>query len=622
MTKLRIAGAALNQTPLDWSGNLHHIYQAIHMAREQEANMLCLPELCITAYSSEDLFLSDWFPKKALEQLENIIPHSEDMFLAVGLPIRVEGKLYNTVCVMVEGEIKGFVAKQFLADEGVHYEPRWFSPWPRGKTIDFEFGGKTYPFGDIIFDYKGIKVGFEICEDAWRGPNRPAYNLKERGVDLIFNPSASHFALNKSHYRHDLAQSASEELGLTYLYVNMLGNEGGRMIFDGDMLLYRNGSLIQRNRRFSMAPVNLICETLDFETKELLPRVLLQQDPADPMNEFSLAVSLGLFDYLRKSHTQGFVLSLSGGADSSACAVLVAEMVARGIDELGLESFIRRLRVKSLMEADLNEEDPDIYRTVTGHLLHTAYQGTQNSSQDTFDSAKTLAESLGAQFSHWNIDEEVASYTQKIEGVLGRSLTWEQDDIALQNIQARARSPIIWMLTNVKGFLLLSTSNRSEGDVGYATMDGDTSGSLSPIAAIDKHFLLQWLRYAEDILGYDGLRPVNRLQPSAELRPQEQTQTDEDDLMPYPVLVEIERLAIRDRLSPKEVLKGLIQRQIEPENLLRQHIKKFFRLWSINQWKRERLAPSFHLDDFNVDPKTWCRFPILSGAYREELEEL
>ena len=622
MTKLRVAGAALNQTPLDWSGNLHHIYEAIHRAQELKADMLCLPELCITAYSCEDLFLSDWFPQKALIQLESIVPHSEGMFLAVGLPVRIEGRLYNVVCVMADGAVLGFVAKQFLADEGVHYEPRWFTPWTRGKIIDFEFAGKTYPFGDVIFEYKGVKVGFEICEDAWRGPDRPAYTLKERGVDMIFNPSASHFALHKSHYRHDLAQSASEELGITYLYVNMLGNEGGRMIFDGDMLLYRNGNLVQRNRRFSLAPVNIICETLDFQVKELLPRVLLQQDPNDIMNEFSLAVSLGLFDYLRKSHTQGFVLSLSGGADSSACAVLVAEMVARGIDELGLESFIRRIRVTSLMEASLSEDDPDIYRKVTNHLLHTAYQGTVNSSQDTFDSAKELADSLGAQFSHWNIDEEVASYTSKIESVLNRQLTWEQDDIALQNIQARARSPIIWMLTNVKGFLLLSTSNRSEGDVGYATMDGDTSGSLSPIAAIDKNFLLQWLRHAEEILGYEGLSRVNRLQPSAELRPQAQTQTDESDLMPYPVLVEIERLAIRDRLSPKAVFEELKQRQIEPEELLRQHIRKFFRLWSINQWKRERLAPSFHLDDFNVDPKTWCRFPILSGAYREELEEL
>src|SRR5690606_7153512 len=128
---------------------------------------------------------------------------------------------------------------------------------------------------------------------------------------------------------------------------------------------------------------------------------------------------------------------------------------------------------------------------------------------------------------------------RSIEQVLGRPVDWATDDIALQNIQARARSPIIWMLANIKNCLLLSTSNRSEGDVGYATMDGDTSGSISPIAAVDKSFLLRWLVYAEKELGYHGLSHVNRLSPTAELRPREQHQTDEEDLMPYEVLVDI-----------------------------------------------------------------------------------
>jgi len=152
-------------------------------------------------------------------------------------------------------------------------------------------------------------------------------------------------------------------------------------------------------------------------------------------------------------------------------------------------------------------------------------------------------------------------------------------------------------------------------------MDGDTSGSISPIAAVDKNFILSWLVYAEKELGYTGLHKVNTLSPTAELRPQDRHQTDEDDLMPYAVLVDIEEKAIRDRKSPLEVyarLKG----QWPDHVLLKQWITKFFRLWSINQWKRERIAPSFHLDDFNVDPRTWCRFPILSSGFDEELKEL
>jgi NAD+ synthase (glutamine-hydrolysing) len=207
-----------------------------------------------------------------------------------------------------------------------------------------------------------------------------------------------------------------------------------------------------------------------------------------------------------------------------------------------------------------------------------------------------------------------------VEEALGRALNWQTDDIALQNIQARSRSPIIWMIANIKNALLLTTSNRSEGDVGYATMDGDTSGSLAPIAGLSKPFILQWLKWAESNLGYEGLRFVNALTPTAELRPAEQHQTDEQDLMPYPVLEEIERMAWKDRMSPAEIWHTWKQNGKSETEL--NYLKKFFRLWAANQWKRERLAPSFHLDDLNVDPRSWLRFPILSGGFKKELTQL
>ncbi len=136
---------------------------------------------------------------------------------------------------------------------------------------------------------------------------------------------------------------------------------------------------------------------------------------------------------------------------------------------------------------------------MVGKLLTTIYQGTANSSDDTFNSAKALAEALGATFMNINIDGLVETYTRLIEGQIGRKLTWDNDDIALQNIQARVRAPGVWMLANLTNALLLCTSNRSEAAVGYATMDGDTAGSISPIAGIDKHFLRRWLRWLEKV---------------------------------------------------------------------------------------------------------------------------
>lgn len=611
MSPILLAGATLNQTPLDWEGNLNNIIQAISQAKEKKVELLCFPELSITGYGSEDLFLSYWYPKKALDSIRKILPHTQGITVLVGLPCRINSKVYNCMAVLENEKVLGFVAKQFLAIDGVHYEARWFTPWKAGEVISIEWFDEEYPFGDIIFEKNGHKYGFEICEDAWSGGLRPGHSLKKRGVDIIFNPSASHFAMGKSELREQLVKESSTAFGVAYVYANLLGNESGRMIFDGEILYSDKGKVFVKNKLLSFQSFQLL--TFNYPVQEAKP-LRLTHDAQTKNEEFLAASTLALFDYLRKSRSRGFVLSLSGGADSSSIAILVADMVKKGVEMLGVPLFLKKIH------RDTDISPTSSIEEITGEIFTTAYQGTKNSSEATLNSAQNLAKTLGATFHHWTIDEEVTSYTLKIEKALGRKLSWEQDDIALQNIQARARSPIIWMLANIKNFLLLSTSNRSEGDLGYATMDGDTSGSISPIAAVSKDFILQWLKWAEKEKGYKGLRDVNSLQPTAELRPQEQSQTDEEDLMPYPIISAIEKLAIRDKRSPMDVYLILKEEiSLEP-SVLKAYIAKFFRLWSINQWKRERLAVSFHLDEFNIDPKTWYRFPVLSGGYREELE--
>lgn len=612
MRTLKIAGAAVNQIPFHWKNNKANILDAINAARKENIKLLCLPELCITGYGCEDVFLSDWLSEKAWQELLSIKEFCDGITVSVGLPIRMEGITYNGACVISNKKILGITLKQNLARDGVHYEPRWFDAWPSGKVVEIMKDDQTLQVGDVIYEAEGIRFGFEICEDGWRKKGRPGYTLAERGVDLILNPSASHFAMGKSELRErEVVMDGSSEFKCAYLFVNLLGNEAGRMIYDGDVIIGQNGKLLAVNKRFSFKNFSLLSTQIDFDQPEnSISRP--STDQKEKNEELSRAVSLGLYDYLRKSKANGFVLSLSGGADSSSCAIMVAEMAKRGMNELGIEKFCQQLSLP---------QDVKDWKGAVGKLLTCAYQGTKNSSLETFRAAETLANSIGAAFHHWKIDEDVTSYTSKIENAIGRKLKWETDDITLQNIQARSRSPIIWMLANVQRAVLLTTSNRSEGDVGYATMDGDTSGSFAPIAGLSKIFILQWLKWAEKELNHDDLHPVNNLRPTAELRPLERHQTDESDLMPYSVLNEIEEQAILNRQSPVEVYDTLVQNGYEPTQL-KAYIQKFFKLWASNQWKRERLAPSFHLDDLNVDPRTWCRFPILSSGFEEELEML
>jgi NAD+ synthase (glutamine-hydrolysing) len=656
MQLLKVGAAVLNQTPLAWDSNRAHILTAIQAARAQHVSLLCLPELCISGYGCEDAFLSPAVQRMALTLLGEILPATQGIVVSLGLPLLHNNALYNTACLVADGRILGFTAKRFLAGDGIHYEPRWFKPWPIARQAVATIQDENYPLGDIYFDVGGIKIGFEICEDAWVA-NRPGGELARRGVDVILNPSASHFAFAKADVRRRFVLEGSRAFGVSYVYSNLLGNEAGRAIYDGGALIASAGQLLAAGPRFSFAEVglttalvdidatrmartrsgsfvpeftgdenNCIHAPFDFPQQEFEPVVdrhaAWEIGPNVKEEEFTRAIALALFDYLRKSRSRGFVVSISGGADSAGVSCLIATAVQLGISELGLKEVTKRL------DYIPNAQPPADARQWIHRLLTCVYQSTRNSGNVTRSAARGVAEALGGEFIEFDVDALVQQYIALGSQAEGRPLSWETDDLALQNIQARARSPGVWLLANLRGALLVATSNRSEAAVGYATMDGDTSGGISPIAGIDKAFLRRWLVWYEQ-QGPEGIGPiaalgaVNRQEPTAELRPTAAGQTDEADLMPYELLDAIERAAIRDKRSPLEVFK-IMQADFPKytrEQLLA-WVERFFRFWCRNQWKRERYAPSFHVDDENLDPKTWCRFPILSGGFERELAEL
>jgi len=644
---IRTAAVALNQTPLDWEGNLNRVRDAIRTARQQGARLICLPELCLTGYGCEDAFLAPETCRRAWEMLQELLPESRGLAIAVGLPVLHQRALYNTSAVIADGELLGLVAKKNLAGDGIHYEPRWFKPWPaRIADIHRTPDDRTVPIGDLVFDLDGVRIGFEICEDAWVA-DRPGVKLAARGVDVILNPSASHFAFGKAGVRRRFVAEGSRSLGVLYVYANLLGNEAGRVIYDGQLLIAERGEIVAESPRFGFADVRVLTATVDVDagriayaqnanhrpalpaeadagcvraefTWPVIPPEKRQPHQVDPDHEakeeeFTRAVTLGLFDYVRKSRSSGYVVSLSGGADSAAVSCLVRLMHDMARHELG-DGFGGKFPGTCMHE-----------------ILLTVYQATENSGAATRHAAATLADALGATHRELDLTEIHRSYLDLISKAYGEALDWEHHDIPLQNIQARVRAPGAWMLANLRNALLLTTSNRSEAAVGYATMDGDTAGGLAPIAGIDKAFLRHWLRWLEKtgpVIGgqrrpIPALDVVNALVPTAELRPGDAKQTDEDDLMPYPVLDFVERTAIRDRKGPAEVLEQLAVHF--PDYAHEQHLawtRRFFTLWSRNQWKRERYAPGFHLDDENLDPKTWCRWPILNGGFQKELGEL
>lgn len=652
MNRIHVGAAALNLTPKDWSGNTRILLAAIAGAKARGVSVLCLPELCLTGYGCEDEFHAPYVAETARELLlSQLLPASKGIIVSVGLPFNLDGCVYNGIAHLADGVLLGIVAKRNLAGDGIHYEPRFFKAWPQGYSREIAWGEHRFAVGDLIFEHAGIRIGYEVCEDAWVA-ERPGIALSRQNVDLILNPSASHFAFGKSAVRERFVREGSRAFHCGYVYANLLGNEAGRAIYDGDCLIANHGDIVARAERFHYGDWMLVDAVIDLDIgrvqrhrqasyrpqlagaipvlkSEWTPPALIAASTANlpdtlPMpseQEFVEAVALGLYDYLRKARASGFALSLSGGADSSTCLAVI-HWLARKVVQIRPNNLPAPI-ADFLSELPADYDNDQHAQALTGKWCVCAYQASVNSGAATLHAARSLAEACGARFLQIDIQPLVDAYEAILQDYLQRPLSWQQDDLARQNIQARVRAPSIWAIANASNALLLATSNRSEAAVGYCTMDGDTAGSLSPIAGIDKAFLRNWLKWAEKTF-LPALKAVNELEPTAELRPADSGQTDEKDLMPYPILNRIQKLAVVRKASPRSIYFTL--RNELPDDISNRQIfdwlQRYLRLWSRNQWKRERYAPSFHLDDENLDPRSWCRYPILSGGYQDELEAL
>lgn len=609
--------------------------------------------------------------ERSWKSLEQALPETAGLIAIIGLPIQHKDVLYNAVAIAANGKLVGIVPKENLATGDVQYENRWFSGWPRGRVESFEApGGQTLPMGNLLFEAAGIgRFAVEICEDGWKGI-RPGSFYALAGAHIIANPSASWFTLGKHKIRRTMVEQISREDHCAYLYTSLLGCDSTRLIFDGSVFIAQDGNIVSEGRRFrfdadweivdhiidigsleqarrgegswrqqveamqrkSYGEEPVVIEIAgDFQSRGQLPAPPPYWEAAPPSHpdpslkwlsehglvpsfsqqdlphlELELALALGLREYTKKCGIGGFALALSGGRDSSMVAVLVARMFRYAQPDLD----------ESALKANIRE-----------HFV-TAYMSTDHSGSATRSAARALADEIGAKHHDGQIQPAVETHLELFTQMTGHELSWadQKDDITLQNVQARLRGSLIWMLANHFRFVLLSTSNKSEVAVGYATMDGDTSGGLSPIADVPKSLVTAWLRWARGFYGIQAIDQVIATPATAELRPTDKKQTDEDDLMPFHILDQLIYHFVQLGQEPLTIFRTLWPRfsthyDQEPAAFAA-HIRKFVRLLCQSQWKRERFAISFRVTSFDLDPKTGFRFPPVQEPFTEELAEL
>ena len=602
----------------------------------------------------------------------------------VGLPVEHRGARYNCRAFLLDAKVVLLRAKTSLANDGNYRELPWFTAWKSaGRTESYVLpacvrevcGQATTPIGDAALQLADTLLGTELCEELF-APQAPHVRLALRGVEVLGNGSGSHHQLRKLDTRLQLICSATAKSGGVYLYSNLRGCDGSRMYFDGCSCIVVNGRLVAQGEQFDLADVETLvanvdldavasyrmakssfmeqasahaCDVLDcvvdlsgFALCSDGPGLASRCVPRQPklpqaahLHSFEEEIAYGpaawLWDYVRRSGAAGFLLPLSGGADSAAVAAIVCsmcQMVVKDIasgDEVVLADA-RRIGGYSASERPASAAD------LCGRLLTTVYMGSANSSNATRDLAARLAAEVGARHLSLRLDAVTSALVSVFETVCGRKPQFRaaggsaNENIALQNIQARVRMVLAFMFAQLMpwvsgrpGFLLvLGAANVDEGLRGYLTKYDCSSADINPIGGISKGDLKSFLRWAsrENTLRLPVLAEIAAAPPTAELEPAcgGHAQTDEDDMgMSYEELGEFGRLRKTGRCGPLSMFHALLSRWGDDLGAVQvaEKVKFFFRMYAVNRHKATTLTPAYHAESYSPDDNRFDLRPFL-----------
>ena len=663
MNLVTLATCNLNQWALDFEGNLARTAQSIRVAKDRGATYRLGPELELTGYGCEDAFLEGDTIRHAWEALAELLRGdlTDGILVDVGLPVLHHGVRYNCRALLLDRRILLLRPKVDLADDGNYRESRWFAAWTRRlqtqehalpRLVQDVTGQTTVPIGEAAIATRDAVLASETCEELFT-PDSPHIALSLGGAEILANGSASHHELRKLRRRLELIRAAGEKGGGIYLYANQQGCDGGRLYYDGCALIAVNGAVVAQGSQFGPADVEVVTATADLEKVRSfrgafasrmaqasrarpVPRVRVDAEltvshdraPTEPIapvvvppeEEIARGPACWLWDYLRRSGAAGFVLPLSGGADSAAVAAIVASMcrIVLTAARDGAEPVAADLRKLLRLAAD--DVLPDDPAAVASALLHTVYLATEHSSEGTRALARRIADQIGATHHEVEIDAMVDAGIDVFATATGVHPRFEAhggtrtEDLARQNIQARTRMVLAylfgqllpWSRGHAEGRLLvLGTANVDESLRGYVTKYDASSADLNPIGAISKRDLARFLTWAADHLEVPALREVTGTLPTAELRPtaEGEPQSDEAEMgFTYEELGTIGRLRKVERLGPVAMFERLLaiwtDRSAEE---VADKVKRFFRTYAANRHKMTTLTPAYHAEAYSPD---------------------
>ena len=580
MRVLRIALAQINPTVGDLRGNVAKIIDHIKKAESAGADVVALPELAITGYPPEDLLLKTQFIDDNLKALRTVQRSVGDITAIVGFVDRKDD-IYNAAAVIHKRKLIDVYHKMYLPNYGVFDEFRYF-----------QVGTRT-----PIYKAADTWIGVNICEDIWY-PEGPARTQALAGAEVIIDINASPYHLGKGKFRENMLSTRASDTISIVAYLNTVGGQD-ELVFDGQSIIVdQEGRIISRGKQFEE---DMIVADLDLEgimmrrlhaprrrqkavklVREAVEKIVIPagkpsgrrktaplshpvatvRDVLEPLEEVYTALVLGTSEYVRKNRFKGTVIGLSGGIDSALVATIAADALGRN--------------------------------NVIGIFMPSPYTSKQSR-----EDAYALAGNLGIRVTEVPIDDIFRSYLSTLE----KEFRGLPRDVTEENIQARIRGNILMAFSNKFGWLVLTTGNKSEMSVGYATLYGDMAGGFAVIKDVPKTMVYELCRWKNSKAGRVVIpEAIFSKEPSAELKP---GQKDTDSLPPYPELDRILKAYIENDESFDEILSL---------GLGAERVKKVISMIDRSEYKRRQSPPGIKITERALGRDR--RFPI-TNRYRD-----
>jgi len=541
-SEINIGLAQINVVVGGVENNVDRIIEFAERAKKQKCDLLVCAELVLTGYPPEDLLLRPGFNSRVEQQLQRLCESVRGIDLIVGYPKKTATGLFNMGAMIVDGEISHEYAKIDLPNYSVFDEKRYFN------------AGTEH----CVIDYKGVKLGLTVCEDIWH--DGPVEASVEQGAQVIININGSPYHSRKIEERNEVVCAKAKKVKVPVIYVNQVGGQD-ELVFDGaSFATDAQGEVVHQMVSFeeALSTVTIKADHPDIEIQgtEMVAEM-------DMLESVYNALVLGVGDYVRKNGFKKVVIGLSGGIDSALTTTIA-------VDALGPDN-VDVIMMPFRYTSDISKHD-----------------------------AHAEADALGINYHVVSIEPMYDAFVQQLSPIFGD----RAEDTTEENIQARCRGLSLMAFSNKTGAMVLTTGNKSEMSVGYATLYGDMVGGYNAIKDVPKVLVYELAKYRNTISQVIPERVITR-EPSAELRPD---QIDSDSLPPYEILDPILELYVEHDCPPSEIV---------AKGFAKEYVSQVIRMVDRNEYKRRQAAPGVRITKraFGRDR----RYPITSG-FRPKVE--